>query len=347
MKNIIITFHKELNYGAILQCFALAKVLEIKGETEILNYDFHKISDYSFMDIIRFLTPNSIIKKIRFHLFLIKQMKLSSNVKTCDDVARVCNHFDNIICGSDQIWAFDITQNSKDIFLANFEVKNTNILSYAASIGKDSISINDRNYLVNSLKKYNMVSVREESAKKILGNDIQTMVVLDPTLLLSMKDWEELLKLKNNKKKYILVYMLEHDSELIKFTKQLSNKLNLKIYCFNNINRFGKNCSTFPSAGPLEFVNLFKNATYVVTNSYHGLCFSINFEKQFVCFLHNSKSTRQENLLDLLKLKKRVYNKEQSLDYYCNNQIDYKNVNLILNEKRKESLNYLYKALRR
>ncbi len=347
MKNIIITFQDEINYGAALQAYALYHKLSEYGSTKILNYSMDSSHQCGIKEKIINNMPKAIIKKNRFRNFMNKKTQLTRKVKTINEVETECKEYDNLVFGSDQIWAFDITKDSKDVYLANYNTYDENVISYAASIGKETISKDNKEYLIKSLKNYSSISVREESAKKIIGDKYNCEIVLDPTLLLTSKEWEDSLQLENKNNKYILVYMLDHSDALTNAAKEIGDKMNMKIIHFNNINRFGKRGVSKSAADPRKFAELFKNASFVLTNSFHGLAFSIIFEKQFICFLHKTKSTRQENLLKKLELKNRIYDDKTGMDIYLKEKIDYNKTKKLLEKERKQSLDFIDKSLRK
>lgn len=286
MKVLVLTFHDEKNYGAALQAFALNKKLkELYNTVKILDYRLDKTHTLKSI-IIKILTFKNYIKKQKnFNTFYKNHFCLTKKVKSIEQIKEVCKEFDGIYCGSDQVWSFDIIENNKDVYFLNFDLPdNFKKNSYAASIGKENLSLDEKDNLKTLLSNFNNISVREDSAKKIL-NDLgydNVKTSLDPTLLMSREEYVETLELKKNNDRYILVYMLEISEKVIEIAKKIQEKLNIKIICFNNKNYFGDMCLCMPHCGPKEFAELFYNAEYVITNSFHGTCFSIIFEKQFV-----------------------------------------------------------------
>ena len=141
------------------------------------------------------------------------------------------------------------------------------------------------------MKNLDYIGVREKSAKKTLeelgAQDVKLNV--DPTLLVKEEVWHKLAKNIDKKIKYILVYTLEINDELIKIVKNVSEKKNLQVICLDLKNRYGKRGMTRYTADPREFLGYVKNAEYVITNSFHGTVFSIIFEKRFLSIPHKTR----------------------------------------------------------
>lgn len=345
MKNIVLTFHREVNYGAIFQTVALQTVLKRYGETALLDFDMKKeLGKPSLKKIIYMVAETK--KSFVLQKFLKKHAFLTKKVSNIDDIQRICNTFDNLFVGSDQVWAKDIVGSYYNIYTLNFPLnKNVRKISYAASIGKDIVDGKDVQELVWSLKDYKSISVRENSAKKVFGEyglkDV--MVTLDPTLLLDSNSWDSFSSTNNKYSKYIFVYMLEINKDIIKSVKELRDKTNLKVICLNNKNHFGDNTICIPFCSPNMFLSLIKNADYVITNSFHGTCFSIIYNKKFGVHLHTTKSVRQRELLDKLDLNYAIINDD--IEKIIDNDYKYTNVNRKLNDLRKKSLAFIEKSI--
>ncbi len=316
MKTAIITFTNELNYGAVLQAYALQNFLEKKVETEIINFKF----DLNSTSFLR--KSLEIIKKIKFDFFKRKYLKMSSKrINNFNDFKRNMQNYTVAIVGSDQVWALDIIKNWKDIFFLN-NIKNVRKYSYAASFGKNENYIENKDEIGKYLNDFESISIREKSSCDLLKMDnIENYFCVDPTLLLNSEDYINSLNLTKYNKKYILVYMLVIDEKLVDIANKVSEIMGLKIYCFNNKNRFGKNGICIPNSSPRKFVEMFYNAEFVITNSFHGTCFSIIFNKRFISVIHPSRGIRQKDMLLNLGLSDRIYSDKVELNYYIDNDI--------------------------
>ena len=365
MKKIgIITFHKAHNYGAMLQAYALQKTLKkMNSEVYIIDYrdDYVLNNYYLFKMKIRGEKPKNILKKIiknviffnkkykryrNFEKFVKKYYNLSKKYKSEEKLKRDYPLYDIYITGSDQVWNTNITDGLKDAYTLNFGTDSTKRISYAASIGNNDIDEKYKKVYKEKLSKLDKISVREENAKKALEKIIskEIKVVLDPTMLLTSKEWEEIIQFeKEEKEEYILSYVVEDNMEHQKIVNYLSEKTGLKVIHFEPKNNKYKNIlKNANNVGPLQFVKLIKDAKYIVATSFHATIFSILFRKKFFIVPHVKTGTRVTNLLEKLSITDRTYEKFEEfkrIDYDF--ETDYDKVNKILKEERKKSLEFL------
>lgn len=369
MKKIkIITFHNAHNYGAFLQVFALQKKLAEDNNVEIINYENNEIiKDYNILHIdktsikkffksvisnIVFLRKK-IIKYYKFKRMIGKNIFLTKRVFMSEkDLKSNPPKADIYITGSDQVWNSEITHGLCDSYTLNFGPTDIKRISYGASIGNTILSRNEEEVYRTKISKIDCISVREEDGKKLLesiGINKPIEVVLDPTLLLCKNDWEKIIekeRLINNP--YILSYMIVADDEYEKIVNKLANITGLKIVHFGaRKNRYKKNNlkSAFTS-DPFEFVNLIKNAEYVVCTSFHATVFSIIFNKKFWVIPHRKTGSRVTNLLDKLGISERAVNSLEDFEKLnYDKEIDYEKVNKKLEEERKKSIDWLNNAI--
>jgi hypothetical protein len=214
----------------------------------------------------------------------------------------------------------------------SFEKDNKKKNSYAASFGISKIPEDKRDFYKKALKGFNHITVREKQGAKIIknltGRDVE--VALDPTLLLRREEWDRVAA-ENDASDYLLIYSFGLTSTMKLFAEKLSKRTSCRIVClpasysiFNLVK--GK---YIKKAGPEEYLGYFRNARCVVTNSFHGALFSINYNKAFY-FERNTNNSRFDNLVDLFDLHDReIINGEN-----CNieNPIDYTHVNVILEQ---------------
>lgn len=347
-KFLILTFHRKKNYGAALQAFALRKKIEQFADAKILDFNFRDKFNVKNLIIKIIMLKNNIMKNKNFNKFYNKYFKLTRKVKNIKQIQRECENFDGIFCGSDQVWALDIVREYSDVFFLNFNTRKEFLKnSYAASIGRDSVTELEKEKLKKLINSFNNISVREESAKKIIENlGIKPVEnVIDPTFLLTKNEYEKIFNLVKEESKYILVYMLEINDQIINVVKEIEKTLKMKVICFNNRNYFGDNCECLPYSGPEEFVKLFYNASFVVTNSFHGTCFSIIFEKEFISVPHTSKNTRQENLLSKANLLDRIYDENKEIKSYIVNKVNYTEAKENLSQYIDSSIEFIKKSM--
>lgn len=369
MKIGIITFHNAHNYGAMLQAFALSKKLKENKtlEIKIINYYNYKI--YKQYKIIRPFCKNPLrllkrlyeditnynLKKKRyknFNIFITTKCKLSNKTFSKEETEKECNDYDVLITGSDQVWNPQIVGQLSDIYTLNFGKKQIKRISYAASVG-DPMQINlKKDEFFEKLSLLDFISVREVETQNKLSEIIKKPieVVLDPTLLIEKEDWDkEIENIPSEKEKYILAYVIEPDEEYFKIVNDLSIKTGLKVIHFGIKNKGYKYVlKSAYTEGPLEFVNYIKNAEFVVATSFHATVFSIIFNKKFWIIPHRKTGGRVTNLLDKLNISSRAIS---SFDDFTkknyDENIDYDKTNIILEEERKKSIEWLINSIRK
>ena len=307
MKKIgTLTFNRAINYGAVLQAFALKKKLEAYNEdVEVINYfQPHVESVYSCKGkrgFIRYLFFNRRNRKFR------KFNKEISSEKIYDKESIKQANYDKIIVGSDQVWNYFCSGGDETFLLPNIKAKK---YSYAASFGVGELSENQIGVFKENLSQFNYLSVREKTGQDICKNQLglSADVVLDPTL-----------------------------------AKYISKLKGLPIYNISvKVKDFFGN-KVIKNAGPKEWVDLFYNATYIVTDSFHATAFSINFNKQFYSFAINNKASRIVDLLNMLGISERLNPDLDNLD--LSKEIDYRLVNEKLDEERKKSVAFIDKII--
>lgn len=353
----IMTFHTALNYGAVFQTYALEKILMDMGhDVKVIDYrcpytdKIYKpfyVSDGKYLNaLVRGILFGRIIKKkrIRFNKFLENRIRLSQPIENINLLNEITDEYDYFISGSDQVWSPISAGFDKAYFLpfATDEKK----LSYAASIGATNVFDKIISELKNRLSGFSCLSVREQSAKNMLeanGVDRPIYVHPDPTLLLQESDWQELCDERAIKEDYILIFNVEKPIKDIEFAKKYANKYNLKIVYINDRTVKKDASITYIEAPtPEQFLSLFKNASLIVTNSFHGTVFSIIFKKNFYVELDNQKqyNVRVKGLLEELK----IYNRTID-DCSKNNNIDWDSVDEIINMKREDTRHYFNEVL--
>lgn len=367
MKKIgIITFHSAHNYGAMLQVYALQQLIdkysyyvnvidyrdkEIDKHYKVISIDNSNIQSRVKSTISNLIFYNKNKKRYDiFNKFMNNNLRLSNTYNGIDDIKKNAPKYDIYITGSDQVWNTRIVGELSDAYTLNFGDKNIKRISYAASIGENTLVNKYTDDYRNKLSILNHVSVRELDGKKALENVINKdiEVVLDPTLLLDKEEWEN--KLISNAKineKYILAYVVEYNQEYVNIVNYLSKKTGLKVVYFEKRNKYYENpLKSAYTEGPFEFVDLIKNAEYVIATSFHATVFSIIFNKKFFVVPHVKTGSRVTNLLDKLQIVGRDINTlEEFKAINYDETIDYNNVNKILEKERSKSIEWLINAI--
>ena len=372
MKTGILTFHWTINYGGILQAYALQQIVKGLGsEVEFINYENSR----------EILKSMSFKRKIIHHVWEIfariffgrlKREKLTDQFrrkyleiaeKKCKNLIELSSlpNYDVYIIGSDQVWNPDLTHNP-NVYLLSF-VDDVTKIAYAASFGK--ASIDNKYYALYSkeLKKFDKISVREEDALPLLHEmDIdRATVVLDPTLLLSKEDWFKIETPRIVKTDYILCYyMPTSDGSVERSIRAVAHKLK-KISGYKIINigkkeyekiKFYEN--NYFNTGPAEFVSLVHYARYIITNSFHGTAFALKMNIPFYSVINlsvekeNRLSNRIECLLEKFMCTERIIDSSSRSILNVNAEnFDFTNVNRIMQEQSAKSIEFLKDSLRR
>lgn len=222
--------------------------------------------------------------------------------------------YDILVSGSDQLWNPDIFNGIDDVYFLNFGEAKLRI-SYAASAGSHLFNDTEKRNIQEWLSRYDSISVREDTLKAQIEplTEKPVQLVADPTFLLKAEEWRELSR-KNPfkaKGKYILLYMIgvpyaEYKKKYASVVRYYSKLLNLPVYAVNPTSFIPVSGATKNLTGidPFEFLTYIDNAELILTSSYHGIAFSLNFNKRFVA-LKNSNPVRIQQILDMCQLSDR------------------------------------------
>lgn len=334
----LLTFSKTPNYGALLQCYALSHVLSNYNiPIELCNIDLEYMKAFSY----------KIREKLLYRFVNLFSKKHLPTYCT----NKITNKDDIYIVGSDQVWNLDITKGSYKKYFFDFLTENNYRFSYAASFGQSIWTHNSENNEIKSLlEKFASVSVREESGIKICKENftIDAELVLDPTLLVS--DYSNLTG-PITERNTIVGYKLVPDPQWSNLLIYLSKKNNLEY-----IDLFPLRFNIYKNIGGLNrkyitvntWIKNIAESSFVITDSFHGVVFSIIYKKKFIVIPSDIKRMdRVLSLLKLLNLEDRYY---QSIeDIYLTNlwqeDIDFDSVHKILDIYKSKSLNYLHKNI--
>ena len=342
MKIGILTFHWATNYGAVLQAFALQKVLHQFGHSvTIINYKPSR-QDNSIWSFIRkrhFLKPilflNNLLKEKKIDRFRSENLNLSVRYKRQCEVAMYIENLDVVICGSDQIWNPSFLRSGEGktttTYFLDFttEIKK---ISYAASFGCTTYPIKYKSLIQSLLGKFNHISVREQTGKEIIDEiGLSSVVVPDPTFLLTAYDYDKYISSNETTDitPYTFVYMLrgEKCSKHIKYLKT-------RYRIVESINE-----------GIEQWVTNIKNATYVVTNSFHCMVFCLLYHTPFSIVLKNTElvgmNDRFYTILNKCQLSERIISDKSNVAKIIDKEIDWSTVDRVLGEYRKVGVDFL------
>lgn len=354
MKKVaILTYHRHDNYGAVLQCYALQEVLKEMGcEVNVLDYFCKTALQPLSPTAIRnrgiipcFMSTLGMLMRLpRKKAFQEFRKKLAlSRTYTTENIDQANNDYDCFIVGSDNVWNPEITGFDKTYFLdfvKNSEKKN----SYAASMGLGSVPPGYEDSFKSLLSDFRVITTRErkaaDSISELLNRDVFS--VLDPTLLLPTERWERLATSTNVKKPYILAYQMRPDRKFVQFVNQQAKKLGCKtIFIPFPQGASGYHAQGNMSCGPEQWLGLFKDADFIITDSFHGCAFSILFHKKFAVKV-SQLGDRIYNLLSMLNLETRIA-KDHAFDISDN--IDYSKVDNVLMYRIKSSKDALKRII--
>lgn len=350
----IITFHDTLNYGATLQCYALQEVLHNMGaEVQVIDYKcpvFEKVYSPFFVSaptLRKFLymlaAMNMNLKKQKKKRDFQKRYIRLSQTYSPETIHMANAEYDIFIAGSDQIWNWQLTGFDKTYFLG-FVRDDKKKYAYAASFGVSSIEEEYKELYKKYLEKFTRISVRESSGagivKELIG--IDPPVVEDPVFLLPVQKWNEIAALPNLKD-YILLYSFK-DTLTYRLAKKLSKTTGKRLVYLSAPLKKTSNFIKVTAPGPDEFVGWFRNADYIISDTFHGTVLAILFQKPFLVCLNNTDevnaNSRIENLLKRLGLSEQIVNSSSQVSTILE-PIDYESVNTKLNTSIHKSLMYL------
>jgi hypothetical protein len=351
----VITFHNYDNYGAILQSYGLQKKLrEIGVSPEIIDYRCEYISNpFRLVNLKEKGFFNYIYGAIGHICYIPRRRKCNqfrkhmrySKPVTRKNLSQAADRYDVYIAGSDQVWDYRLTNFDTTYFL-DFVAEGKKKVSYAASIGENLPPKEYQGEYSRLLKDFDQILTREpygaDIVEELTGK--RPECACDPTLLLTREEWEKLLVEPKRKDKYILVYQLGINTEIVDFVKRLRNKTGCKVVYIPFPLVGALKCSMKISIGPSEWMGLFKNAEYVVSDSFHGIVFSLLFNRKFFAMTNgHHKNRRVEELLTRVRLMDRTI--DGVSDEKLTEAIDFSYANEQLQKMREESMELLKKIV--
>lgn len=367
MKIGLLTLPFNNNYGGYLQAYALMTILKQMGHEVELIYRRHNKRPLKYRLLYPFKTVVKCILKIPHgplfssreydHRQAGKMMMpfVDKNIspKTKPYFTTVCmeksckGKYDVVIVGSDQVWRPMYVPNINDFFLEFIKDKNVRKIAYAASFGTATPEYTDLQKKVcgKLISEFQAISVREKSALKVIENfgwQVNSMpqLVLDPTFLLPSKEYLKHIKLKRCDQ--IFCYVLdrtERTRELILYVEKL-----LKLPCYEILKDVNEKTFLKPSI-EIWLSNIY-NARFILTDSFHGMVFSIIFNKPFAVYVNKDRGAdRFVSLLSLIGLEDRMINDLSDVDKIINNSIKWDSVNEKLENLRNNSIQFLNDSL--
>lgn len=364
----VITMHRVNNFGSVLQAYALQYVIQRMGfEVELIDYEYPNKFQYERGIVRPQLNWKTVIIRMmswlhpynrynyRFSKFRKSYFRLSSYFKDFDAIHQDKPNYDIYVTGSDQVWNPFFTKGDST-FLLDFANETIHKVAYSPSFSGAFLDAKIKELYARLLGQYNYISVREAKdtgiIKELLGKE--SAVCLDPTLLLSANEWMKATSISDGKISddgYILLYILAYSFNpkpyICDLATFLSKKLNLPIVVIGakEPSLQGGEIKYVNDGGPLQFIKLFSRATCVVTSSFHGTAFAVNFGKPVYSVVNTAISdNRISSFLNDLKLSESIVPLGMPFDKITLKQ-DMELSQSELSRKRELSLAYLTNAL--
>ena len=371
MKIGILTLPLEINYGGILQAFALQRTL-IKMGHNVVTIDRHNRKKYPSLRVhvlgyckrmfLHYLRGKNVSTKWNpfisesdfFSSSVLTQKFISRNIELTkrifsDQLVEIDEEykFDAYVVGSDQIWNANYCPDS---FLGYVKRDGVKKVVYAASCGnksffKDSYKVSISKELA---KHFAGISVREKSLIELCKREIAVDVqwVLDPTLLLSKEEYLQVTENNVGTEPILFSYILDSNQKKDEIVSSLARTLNLTVVNGNRLNTEGDAAKAYPSVD--DWIRNVNRSQFVITDSFHGTVFAILFNKQFMCIGNKKRGlSRFLSLLSIFGLENRLIDESNisNIDVVLKETIDYDIVNNIIDKERQNSLTFLRYSL--
>lgn len=363
MKIGILTFHRAINYGAVLQAYALQHVLREQGhEALVIDYCpsymkrayrlffIERIKGQGLIGNLQMLLreclafPSRYKRHKAFARFIHTHIHLQ---KMCKET--LVSQYSTLIIGSDQVWNAGITKGMDAMYWGTDSIfDDIKHISYAASAGNiKDIELLAPQAINDALARFVAVSVREQSLVDYITSKtgIIPKLVLDPVLLAGRNAFESLIPLRKSDKPYLLLFSLCRNDSAYAYAKEIAKDKGLEMIEMISNGEVLRDKAVITSASPYDFLSYFYNAKYVVSTSFHGTAFAILFHKDFCVYSDNIYTgERMFNLLEMLDLQERLVKDRSRLP--SPKAIEWRHIDSILETKRKSSIQFIEEALK-
>lgn len=362
MKIGLLTFHYANNYGALLQTYALSTVLQRRGhEVRLINLRPAPVRfKYHLRQLLRrnrHHFSENMLPGVEAHFRHFEASRLppaTPVVYSSSELTKLSLDFDAVVVGSDQVWRPRYTRPNAETYFLDFVPSGVKKIAYAASFGVDrwEEEFPPTSRMLRLMKEFNAISVREHSGISICRDvfGVKATQVLDPTLLVSPDTYHGLLAGGENLKEPGLVYFkLDRDADSLKSLERLRRECALEPVfvgekswsCFGI--RFVRG---YDSMG--KWLARLQSAGLVLTDSFHAVCFSLIFRRNFICYSNAVRGrARLESLLEPLGLENRLCSSYEELAERraWTEDIDYDRVWTLLDRQREHAMNFLATSL--
>lgn len=349
------------NYGSALQSWALSQILSKLGHKPVLvDYcpDIHldknilnpleKMWDQDEESIHNTTLTLPAIKEnyYKFEDFFTNKFNrtvIKYRKDNFEDISK--ENLDGFVCGSDTIFCIDESKGFDEAYFANYPCMKQHAISYAASFGDTKISDDEYAILNQRIQNFKAIGLRENRMIEYVSAHSECPVQknIDPTLLLKPEEYAPIVSERVIEEKYLLLYTRRYNAKMQEYAEDLAAKNGWKIVEISlRATNAKKGHIMMYKAGVEEFLSLVKHAEYVVTNSFHGLMFSVQFKKQFAIFSRETGDSKIAEALELFGLQNNLLT--EKVDDIIKIE-DYETVHSRIAEARRDSLAFLEKGL--
>lgn len=375
---IITMYYNSKNYGGALQAYALQKAvaqmgysceqiafkregkkdfkqriqnrLEVSSKREVLGWIIARVYNLYTSKLAKKIYEVQYRDKMqlrnqRFEKFC--EAIPHSKTYTSETIKESTSQYDVFICGSDQVWKPGVMCSE---YLLEFVPREKVKFSYAASISRNNLSQSEKEQLIGGISQLDGISVREKQTVQLLNlyTDQKVEWVLDPTMLLTKQEWEQVCAPPLVEGKYIFCYLLGADYKQRKFIKKLAKMKQMQLvtipYASLKYNFMDHNFGDIHicEAGPHDFLSLIKNAALVITDSFHAAVFSNIFQRDFYVLERTEETSMNSRIISLLNVlgKEERFVKED-LNKMLDDQPIYYKRNIKYEEMQEKSKAYL------
>ncbi len=343
------------NYGSALQSWALSESIKKLGySAKLVDYCPDIMADKDPLNPFKNMWDKDVESRrmceltmpairenyLKFDTFYNKRFDKTLKKYTSANFDQIVSEVDGFVCGSDTIFCPD-EFGFDDGYYANYEcMKKGYAVAYAASFGDPHFTDESYSVLNDRLKNFKAIGLRENLMLQHVKEHVNIPVqkVIDPTLLLASEDYDAIAEERQIKEKYLLLYTRRYNPEMEKYAEKLAAQNGWKLVEISlRATNAEKGHIMRYDAGVEEFVSLVKYSEYVVTNSFHGTIFAVQYKKPFLVFLREQGNTKINELLELFGLHNRLYVFQNE----CIKDIDYGFVHRNIDVAKRDSINFL------
>lgn len=377
MKKVgLITYYGN-NYGGILQAYALQQMVKSNGfDCELISNEFlshvsgpkrarnfmanltamlgHPFDYLEKRKTYRKYSTQIALKAKRFETFRQKNLSIfKTGYISYEEYVKKPPCYDVYLCGSDQIWNPNLYCDN-GFYFAGFAPEKALKISYASSVGVSTVSKKQAEFMAPLLNRFDVISTREQKGAEIINDisDKTARVVLDPTLLLNSEQWSQVAAPRMIEEPYIFCYLFGEREYVAHIKKKVKEKTGMKVVCIPFVPReLSSTDEKIFDAGPAEFISLIKNASLVLTDSFHATAFSINLNTPFISLCRFSKSDKKGmndrlvTILEMVGLRDRLVDADDSVCDDFLYDIDFEKANIKLEQQRSRDRQFLIDSL--